>query len=762
MENVMALSDFFCLVKRRSSSILKSAFTLGAVALLYTVTRPVLFQAEGTFRERKSSSDLGESQMALKWLSLGDEMTSNEAISWFKSLSARCALVKKFDLNAEVRGVRWFTFPTLRRVKEHMSGDFARLMSKQSPSLPRHAENLIARDVVFEGEAPLNLSIYVDSAESFSVYEGSRCLGKGRFLEPLQAKGFKFTLIKKGEALRKYSLTLWPVETYASRLKGMITAKSSSKDPSLVSLTLSADDRFLARDYLNGLMELYREHLRECHSRVIDAQVAYLKKRQAEMDEVLDQSMLEFVSSVSHDLAHSGFVNSEKAFAFLAEGAQKQKEKLFAIDLEIKRLREGKEFSYEGEYFAPLLAELRSLKQRRDSFKLSGAPPTLLKEYRGLTLATSQEFYLNLCRDLKELKSKEKLAAHALEEIRSEGFEVSSLSAVLQDPVGQKLVERGSAIRQALSDERNRTTGELLRLSQERTLVKELLKSHLEQTLSLLALEQGEVFKKIEEVQQVSAFLTEEQIVVLEKQLQEAVQEKLSRLEQERRLLSNQSVSLNRDLERVPSQWLFEKKLERHLLSNEKITAELSRLVESKNIASHLEVVAAGPEDLAIAPLHPKSAHLILFPLFGAFLGGGIALCALFLQAASGKTPVGKETLLLKGMSVCTERELIFQLMPFTKSVLFLKGKNLADSLSKRSGVEVVEINEALSLLQKTPDPKIYSFEALLTPEALALAKHFERVVITLEGETAEQLNPFFLMGKKFIFIFSTQGDESC
>ncbi len=764
MENSMALDDFFDCMRVKSQTILKVSLVTAFLMTLYMLTRPVLFQAEATFRERKSSSE-NDAQLALKWLQLGDDTSSNEAISWFKSHTARQALVKKFDLNGEIKGVRWFSFPTLLAIKEHLVADWARFWNKQSPSLPRHLEAIEVKNVRSSLDAPLALTIYPDSKEEYQVYLKGNFLGKGRFSEEFNKDSFQFTLVKTDQPLlKKYELTLWPVETRATQLKNFITAKSTSKDPSLVLLTFSERDRFLAKEYLNGLMELYRQYLKSCHAKVIQAQVSYLEKRQEEMSDLLDHTLMEHVLAAREDLAHSGFVSSEKAFSFLAQGVQKQKERLFQIDLEIKRLKERGPLEVlfaDEKNLNPLFGEIRSLKQMKESLKAQlgeGAEKGVLSEYRGLTLSSAQEFYLNLCRDLKELKGREKLILHVLEELKSEVFEISSLSSVLKDPVGQKLIERASVIRQALNDEGNRTSGELVRLEKERLQIKGFLKSHLEQTFSLIELEQKEVFKKIEEVQQVSYFLVKEEITLLEKQVEEAIFSKISELEQEKRLLLNQNIALNKELERVPSQWLSEKKLERHLAQNEKMTADLGRLVETKNMTTHLEVVTAEPQDLAIAPLHPKSVHLILVPLFGAFLGAGGAIGALFWQGAQGNLPIGKQTLLLKGMKVIEKEELCFERLE--GSCLLLQNGEEFEDLSGFVPLSTTAIKSYLSEKQKSP---LVSIDLTLkSKEAKALARVFDTVIIVLRDETMRDLTPYFLMRKSFIFIFSTKGDVLC
>src|SRR5262249_19794921 len=140
-----------------------------------------------------------------------------------------------------------------------------------------------AQDITFNEESPLQLRLRFVDEEHFQVYGPShRGYGTGTLGVPFQGPSFAFTLLRT-DALpisrRQFKLNLKPLSMVAEDLAPKISAEPDNMDKGLLNLSFRHTNRQEAALFLNTLMALYQQFLREEHQRITGEQVAYLNKR---------------------------------------------------------------------------------------------------------------------------------------------------------------------------------------------------------------------------------------------------------------------------------------------------------------------------------------------------------------------------------------------------------------------------------------------------------------------------------------------------
>ena len=105
---------------------------------------------------------------------------------------------------------------------------------------------------------------------------------------------------------------------------------------------------------------------------------------------------------------------------------------------------------------------------------------------------------------------------------------------------------------------------------------------------------------------------------------------RLNNLQQEKKLIQRQLDDIHTQMALLPTKWVSEKMLTQEVETHQRIVAELTALVESKNVSHKLEVIQSASIDPSIPPVHPIPPKVLLFSLMGFCLGGligsGIAL----------------------------------------------------------------------------------------------------------------------------------------
>lgn len=273
--------------------------------------------------------------------------------------------------------------------------------------------------------------------------------------------------------------------------------------------------------------------------------------------------------------------------------------------------------------FAAYLAHLNhylSVYQRNIEEKLAHqqAPS---KEFQGINLNIARDLYISYNRDLSALESRTNQHEFILTQLDEPTFEISSLSTILNDPFGTEMISRVSHLILSLKDQDNRSSKEQERLHADLAIQKEFLRTHILQSMALQHLHQRFLKEKIQSLQSITLSLIQEELSILENQLKEYISNTLDGLHKEKELIVSNLEELRFEMALFPQKWAAEQLIYQQMEINKGLVEEVSKLVESKNIANNLEKLQSAPVDRAFSPIHPKSPHLILLAFAGAVVG---------------------------------------------------------------------------------------------------------------------------------------------
>lgn len=276
-----------------------------------------------------------------------------------------------------------------------------------------------------------------------------------------------------------------------------------------------------------------------------------------------------------------------------------------------------------------------------------------LKEFQGINLNIAQELYITYNRDLSHVESQSTQHEFILSQLNEPNFEYSSLSTILVDPLSLEAISRTSNLILALKDQDNRSAKEQERLNADLQIQKSFLKTHIQQSLSLLSLRESFLKEKIQRLQSVNLSLIQQQISILENQIKEYITGTLENLNQEKQLIEKNLAELRIEMSSFPQKWAAEQLIDQQMEINKSLVEEISKLVESKNISNNLEKLQSSPVDRAIAPIHPKSPRLLLLTLMGATLGAFLSFFWILGKSVAQGVQASGDNLQAAGLNVC-------------------------------------------------------------------------------------------------------------
>lgn len=287
-------------------------------------------------------------------------------------------------------------------------------------------------------------------------------------------------------------------------------------------------------------------------------------------------------------------------------------------------------------------------------------------EFQGINLDVAKELYVAYSKHLNEIEAKIQENDFVITQMKSPEFEVSSLTTILHDKVSDDIVTRAGKIVFQLKDQDNRSVKEQDRLKHELELQKGFLEIHLKQTIQLLQQREKLLKEKIRSLQNTILGLIQAEISVLQENLAEQVKTRINNRLQEQSVIQEHQKELQLEMAKLPNKWVSEQMIDQQTEVNTKIVEEITRLVESKNIATNLELIQSAPVDLATVPSQPRSPRILLFAFLGAALGALMMISWIVVKSLS------------RGMIV-------------TEANLRLATQNVSGTLSSYCGQESIE-----------------------------------------------------------------------
>ena len=254
-------------------------------------------------------------------------------------------------------------------------------------------------------------------------------------------------------------------------------------------------------------------------------------------------------------------------------------------------------------------------------------------EYQGISLEVATDLYRDFSKQLIQMESTIRQNTFFIHQIEDPQFEITSLSAGLNDPISAEIIQKASHLVLNLRDQNNQSIREQERIKEELNLERTFLILHLEQMVQLMELNKQLIDEKIFALQNVSLELIHQQISLLEKNLQDYLKARLNNLEQERSLIKRHLENIHTEMAQLPQKWVSEQLLTQEVATNHLIVEEIAKLVETKNISHNLEVIQSAPVDLAIPPIHPLTPKIFLLGILGLLIGAFLSACYALIQS---------------------------------------------------------------------------------------------------------------------------------
>lgn len=827
---LVSFSDVIHLWRRSKRKIFSWALTFGVLGALFAVFRPVRYQAEATFRERGVKSSNISPTSVVQLLSSGS-LSGNESDAASLMISRRILqdVVEKLHLQAHLSALsERETYIT--HFKNNLKLVWASTFGRSPfPILKDLSCPLKIDKLQYTGEVPLFLMLNLKKEGHYEIRDLSnsqKVIGQGKLGELFQFKEFSIVLNATCPDIfpksQPYLLNVTPLPDVVKQLRTVFEVEPTKLDKNLLKLKCQHRDRHVASNILNVTMESYRSFLKNCHHEIALNQLDYLNSRRDELTYNLTDLMQRHADSLSHDLHHSGFIDSHKEMDFLARSQHEYKQKLLDNELEIKRLKSIKPgfLVYYHRYSTNdgdptiinnILSEIRSLKQQRDAleielqkkfisqeinfqnsfeqqleelkevqgyltevkkvaeqvaqlrfespsiafttsapmvlaaskesslswqqslvkfltpaaidvsyipyrYSLDFLPPPRSKlfsdsrfllrewfehlqrvksegsahwketqanfqyylnnlerlfgthqrilqerlthqynpseEYQAISLEVATNLYLDYSKQLVQMEGKVRQNLFFIHQIEDPDFEITSLSAGLEDPVSREMIQKASELILNLRDQNNQSLREQERLKRDLNLQRAFLNMHLKQMVQLMELNKQLLDEKIYVLQNVSLELLHRSISLLEKNLQDYVESRLTNLQQERILLQHHLDNIHAEMALLPQKWVYEQLLTQEVETNQRIVEEIVKLVESKNISSNLETIQSAPIDHAIPPLHPMPHRVLIWSILGFLLGGSLASGVVFGKSLKNGLNITGEMLSVMGLHV--------------------------------------------------------------------------------------------------------------
>ena len=182
--------------------------------------------------------------------------------------------------------------------------------------------------------------------------------------------------------------------------------------------------------------------------------------------------------------------------------------------------------------------------------------------------------------------------------------------------------------------------------------MKDDLGRHIKQSVLLAQLECERNEDRIESVRMTILDLLGQEVSLIEKQVEDRIEEKLAHLGKEKVLVKGQLKDIKKEMEGVPDTWLREHRLKFASDMNKGMLEALVHLVESKSIEQNLSILESGPIDYAHASLSPKPPLLKVFGVIGAFLGALVTFAGCFIYYLYRGFPLTLRNMRVRGEKV--------------------------------------------------------------------------------------------------------------
>ncbi len=598
---------FFTLkdVKRlfiRRKKLYQRLFFIGFLSLfILNLCFPPIYKANAVFKY--ASQEGGESDLLRSFLQKSSFSFKESGVQ--SVLQSRTLLKKvlgELALNVEVQDpifVRWF-----QRAKD-------RIWAEIDSVLPDR-DVLAFSHVFFEGVSPLKGFIrFLDDASFEVLNDKKEMVWSGSVGSTVILKNARFFVapVASIKLDHLYSFRIIPWIDALRKVQANFQVKSSKKDKNVLNLFFSHEKKAVPASFLNAIMVCYQEYLKKENEEIATLQMEYLEKRQKELLQKYEKSLEEHVAFLSSSLRTSGFLSFKQEIDLLEKPNEECLSRLYDVDLALGRFPNKKQFEEEQQWkvcsrqaikessvegLENLL--LKKEHKRRDvelaATKISEVSleeDFLSQEAEGLSLEIAQRLLEDYNKEQDALRLKIQQLKAVEKQIVEKDFQIASLSAVLEDPISQEMIQKASKSLFDIQDRINYSDKDIERFEKGMVTQKLFISKHVSQLLESYILKSSLVEKKIASLGNTTVHL----------------------LSLEKELIQKQLGSLQEKMESLPEKWKRENQLLMQRDLSLGVVEGLTQLTESKNIHHQLFQVESKPIDWAF--ISPKASKRLLF-----------------------------------------------------------------------------------------------------------------------------------------------------
>lgn len=388
----ITLTDLFLMLKRNRRAIKWAGIFLASLGFIYGITRPVVYVAEATFRDKGKAGGMKSMSLAESILTSLPEKHDSEAVSAMQSSRLMQTIIQTLGLNGSLNKES----SSLERIQNNLIAEWADYNKVKTPLIASVREPIQLTAITYSDEVSKPLRLTFIDENTFEV-DGLQ----GQLNTPFTTPTYSFTLIRTLDdplSGRTFNATLFPLQQKADELKKLLKISPDTEDRYLIKIRYFDLDRHQAALFVNTLMEAYQDFLEEEHNRIAVTQLNYLKSREKEMAASLKQVMEEHAQNIQKDLSSSGFTHSQKEMEFITNQLLSINHKMMALEVEEKRLKNllGNDFAlteqiaFINQADHPSLHEMsrkvRELRLSQDSLDLAlkDLPPLDKRTFQGL------------------------------------------------------------------------------------------------------------------------------------------------------------------------------------------------------------------------------------------------------------------------------------------------------------------------------------------------------------------------------------------
>lgn len=595
---LLTFYDLKRLIKRLSTPLKYIGLILFCLTLGYYLCKRPQYLARATFKHVNKQADIsGISKELFKDLAwstpqspIFSVMHSNQVLKGvIDKLAMQICVQEELSLKKMAR-----------RALDNISNEFSKTAQAPDSFLFRHAS--------FEGEKKLKFYLQPLDATSYQILSAKKeVIAVGKLGSPLLLPQCHFTLLsfpKAVEMEKVYSLHVHPWVCMVEKVKRQFEVRTHKIEKNVFYLYFKHPDRLLAAEFLNSVMQSYQEYYQRENEEICQLQVAYLEKRQKELIKEFDSALTEHVHHLENMITEDGCVGFSNQLNALIDPQNAFNDKLFDVDLELKRLESI--YANRSNDFHELNLKERldkavlqcELEEKRLSeHSLSSSDEKMMPIDDVLTLESAKTLYVQYSekKDGYEAQLKERIFLR--DQLNTPNFELSSLSTFLTDPVSLSLAQNASALALKLRDGENRTTREQERLKEELDMQKRFLYQHLSHMIELGELQINLLTHKISALQLQTHHLLEAEKHLLREKIQE---------------FKTKMVSL-------PEKWHQEQLLSLKKEMSARILGAMTQLVETKKLNEKLYHATSRQLDYSYPPLRPLPPRLFLHAILVSF-----------------------------------------------------------------------------------------------------------------------------------------------